>query len=305
MDKHSRTHLLLGRLDGRLQNSPATDLWLAKARLQGTVALAQLAGVPITQDSLLAWICGHSPPPRRSEGLNDPLSIAALFHFALQAQESAQDPIAQASLRVLRTLLDDRAEAALYAPQDLVWYGPLYTKAKRALLAPMASQGFLALAERLIDVQNQLRLSTDQDRSVFTADGRRLEIAPHTFEAVWVLGTLLPQAYVTAGLTTRALPSLVGLPTLLSEDPLHLAAALQRRVLEIVRTGANELDSLEKALLRLPNKLDVTKRSKAPILARLTLVFTDLRVPAIARLLGISSQGAAKLKHKVDTLAWN
>lgn len=299
MDAENETYLLLGRLDGRLQTSPATDLWLARMRLKGAVLLAELAGVPITEDSLLAWIGGRSPPPRRSEGLNDPLSIAALFHFALQAEDTAGDPVAGASLRVLRTLLDDRAEAELYAAQDLAWFGPVSTKAKRALLAPLPSPGFLPLAERLIAVHNDLGLHAGAGRSVLTADGRRLDIDPRSFDTIWILGTLLPRAYVTAGLTLRPLPCLAGLPRFLPEDPRVLADALRGRTLDMARLGLAELDRLERALLRIPADLKVTKRSKAPLLARLQLAYPGLRVPAIARLLGMSPQGAVKLHSKL------
>ncbi|BBF72708.1 hypothetical protein SBA_pBAR4_0170 (plasmid) [Sphingomonas bisphenolicum] len=51
--------LLLGRLDGRLQNSPWADIWLARARLQGAAQLAGLAGVPIDVRHLQDWICGR------------------------------------------------------------------------------------------------------------------------------------------------------------------------------------------------------------------------------------------------------
>ena len=97
--------LLLGRLDGRLANSAAADIWMARARLKGAALLAGVAGVPVTVRELQDWICGRTPPPRHSEGLNDPLSVAALVHFALSASESRRDPIARATLNISRTLL--------------------------------------------------------------------------------------------------------------------------------------------------------------------------------------------------------
>src|SRR3546814_5147456 len=69
--------LVLGRLDGRLCNSPAADIWLARARLKGASMLSGFAGVPVSVAELQNWICGRTPPPRHSEGLNDPLSVAA------------------------------------------------------------------------------------------------------------------------------------------------------------------------------------------------------------------------------------
>ena len=74
--------LLLGRLDGRLQNSPARQIWLARARVSGAATIAGIAGIPVNVDDILNWICGRTPPPRHSEGLNNPLSIAALFHLS-------------------------------------------------------------------------------------------------------------------------------------------------------------------------------------------------------------------------------
>ena len=79
--------LLLGRLDGRLHSSACADIYLARARLSGAAALAGLAGVPISVRDLQAWIAGRSPPPRASEGLNDPYSVAAIFHLALSRDE--------------------------------------------------------------------------------------------------------------------------------------------------------------------------------------------------------------------------
>ncbi|MFK4875316.1 hypothetical protein, partial [Novosphingobium sp. ZW T3_23] len=160
--------------------------------------------------------------------------------------------------------------------------------------------GFLPLAERLIAVHNDLGLHAGAGRSVLTADGRRLDIDPRSFDTIWILGTLLPRAYITAGLTLRPLPCLAGLPRFLPEDPRVLADALRGRTLDMARLGLAELDRLERALLRITADLKVTKRSKAPLLARLQLAYPDLRVPAIARLLGMSPQGAVKLHSKLN-----
>lgn len=117
--------LLIGRLDGRLNGSPARDIWLARARVKAAAMVAGIAGVPVDTAALLDWICGRTPPPRHSEGLNDPLSIAALMHFLLLAEDS-NDPVARASLNVLRTLLDDRAQAEMWGRDDLVRFGQTF-----------------------------------------------------------------------------------------------------------------------------------------------------------------------------------
>lgn len=111
--------LLLGRLDGRLQNSPWADIWLARARLQGAARLAGLAGVPIDVRHLQDWICGRTPPPRASEGLNDPVSVAAVFHLAIEAGVANAGPLARATLNVLRTVLVSAARISVFDAVEL------------------------------------------------------------------------------------------------------------------------------------------------------------------------------------------
>lgn len=109
--------LLLGRLDGRLHGSPCADIFLARSRLEGATVLAGLAGVPIAVRDLQDWIAGRTPPPRASEGLNDPISVAAVFHLALSRDEDLKDSLGRATLNVLRTVLDDRTEAKVMRPK--------------------------------------------------------------------------------------------------------------------------------------------------------------------------------------------
>lgn len=64
--------------------------------------------------------------------------------------------------------------------------------------------------------------------------------------------------------------------------------------------GLRDLDNLERRLARLPFDIPVTKRSKAPLLVQLEMAYPGLRLPAVARLLGISHQGATKLMRQVQ-----
>jgi hypothetical protein len=63
-----------------------------------------------------------------------------------------------------------------------------------------------------------------------------------------------------------------------------------------------ELDVLERRVAESPGTMKVTRRSKAPALLRMALAYPGLRVPAIARLLAISPQGAAKLQEQVQVI---
>lgn len=298
--------LLLGRLDGRLLGSPATDIWLARMRLQGAATLAGLAGVPIGVRELQDWICGRTPPPRHSEGLNDPLSVAALFHFALSAADGHgrghDDPVARATLNISRQLLDDRKEADLWAADDLVRFGPAWRAAQALMEAPYPQPTLLALAERMIMARSNLEAPETEGPLLTTADGRQLRIAGRRFDMGWVLACHVPVALERAGLALRCLPSMVDLPRFLSDDPAPLAADLAAMIARQAERGLKELDRLEMAIARLPALLPVTRRSKAPLLMRLELAYPGLGKVAVARLLSISHQGATKLLDRVRTL---
>ncbi|MDI1297474.1 MAG: hypothetical protein PSY12_16625 [bacterium] len=290
---------MLGRLDGRLLHSPAQDIWLARARLRGASTIAGLAGVPVSVKQLQDWICGRTPPPRHSEGLNDPLSVAALFHFAASAGESKRDPVAQATLNLARTLLDDRAEAALWGEDDLLRFGPVWRDAQARLSAPYPAASLVHVAERLIDAQRAASAPVAPALVVTAFDGRQLHIDPRTANLGWITACHLPRAWQAAGMTVHALPNLTFLPRFLPEDPLDLADYLGRAIVREAQHGLADLDLLEAAVRRLPKDQAWTRRSKAPLLMRMELSYPGLRLPAIARLLGISHQGATKLAAQV------
>ena len=263
--------------------------------------MASFAGVPVGVADLQNWICGRTPPPRHSEGLNDPLSIAALFHFALSATDG-DDPIVRATLNISRTLLDDRKEADLWAAEDLVRFGPAWRMAQMLLEAPYPAASFHAVAQRLIDARASLDTPVTEGPLVTTVDGRQWRIEPRRFDMGWILACHLPGAFAATGLSLRRLPSLVALPRFLPDDADLLAEQIMAMVARQAGQGLTELDRLEAKLARLPMDLAVTRRSKAPLLMRLELAYPGLSKMAVARLLGISHQGATKLIAQVEKL---
>ncbi|ANI79536.1 hypothetical protein EP837_03148 [Sphingobium sp. EP60837] len=295
--------LLLGRLDGRLANSAAADIWLARARLKGAAMLATVASVPIGVKELQDWICGRTLPPRHSEGLNDPLSIAALVHFALSATESQRDPIARATLNISRLLLDDRKEAELWAPDDLVRFGPAWRAVQALVEAPYPITGLESVAERLIAARSSLAAPVSGGQLLTTADGRQLRLDPRRSDLGWVVAAHVPAALEAAGLALRRFPSFVELPRFPGADVETLTGQLAAMIGRQAQAGLAELDRLETRLKKLPSELQVTKRSKAPLLMRLSLAYPGLSKTAVARLLGISHQGATKLVLQVEQLA--
>lgn len=295
--------LLVGRLDGRLFGSPARDIWLARARVDAAATVAGIAGVPVETDAILDWICGRTPPPRHSEGLNDPLSIAALMHFLLLGEDARADPVARASLNTIRTLLDDRAQAEMWGHDDLVRFGQAFRAARARLSEPYPSPTLLAVAERLQTVHKELDINPSAGRTVTTIDGRQLHVDPRSFGTVWLLACTLPKALVAAGLTLQHIPSFVWLPKFLSGSVAELAAELEARLGRTAQSGLADLNRLERMVASLPLDLGVTRRSKLPTLMRLETAYPGLRVPAIARLLDISPQGAAKLAAQAKASA--
>ena len=294
--------LLLGRLDGRLANSAAADIWLARARLKGAAMLATVASVPIGVKELQDWICGRTLPPRHSEGLNDPLSIAALVHFALSATESRRDPIARATLNISRQLLDDRKEAELWAPEDLVRFGPAWRAVRALVEAPYPAAGLASVAERLIAARDSLAPPVSGGQLLTTADGRQLRLDPRRSDLGWVVAAHVPAALEACGMTLRRLPSFVDLPRFPGADVETMTGHLAVMIGRQAQAGLVELDRLEARLKKLPEELQVTKRSKAPLLMRLGLAYPGLSKTAVARLLGISHQGATKLVAQVERL---
>jgi hypothetical protein len=286
--------LLLGRLDGRLQNSPWADIWLTRARLNGAVALANLAGAPITVADLQDWIAGRTGPPRAREGLNDPVSIAAVFHLALQAGEDQDDPMAAATVKLLRTVLDDRVEAQIWGRHDLLHFGPAWTAARAEAHAPYPACTIRCVADRVIAMLDSMAPATQASVDVISVDGRALALPPHSADRSWLVAAQVPAMLHHAGLTVRTLPSLVLLKRFPARAPETLAAELGIAVLDGCRAGLKDLDHLEKFGPRaLPT--GTTRRSRLPVLARLLLAYPGLSASAVARLLDVTPQGARKL----------
>lgn len=287
--------LLLGRLDGRLHSSACADIYLARARLTGAAALAGLAGVPISVRDLQAWIAGRSPPPRASEGLNDPISVAAIFHLALSGDEGAEDPIARATLNVLRSILDDRAEAETYGRDDLAHFGPLWRQVRAAADAPFPNKDLHAVADRVFELSQLTEQTPAGASDVVTIDGRSWAVPSRSRDRNWLIAAAMPVMMHRAGFTTRVIPSLVLLPKFLPPSPAALTTAIAEALTAAATSGLRELRVIERVLERGHANLQVTKRSKAPALARLLIAYPGLQPSAVARLLGVTPQGARKL----------
>lgn len=287
--------LLLGRLDGRLLGSACADIFLARSRLEGAAALAGLAGVPITARDLQNWIAGRSPPPRASEGLNDPISVTAVFHLALSRDEDIRDPINQATLNILRSVLDDRAAADAYGSDDLAHFGPMWRQIKAEADAPFPTADLLSIAERIFQLAALTSPAPQSSIDVVSFDGRSLELPPKQCERLWLIAIAVPRMLCRAGFTSRLIPSLVLLPKFLPSSPAGLAGIMADSIGQAARAGLKELDAIERVARDALADRGATRRSKAPLLARLQLSYPGLQASAVAKLLNVTPQGARKL----------
>lgn len=290
--------LLLGRLDGRLQSSPWADIWLARARLHGAAQLAGLAGVPIDVAHLQDWICGRTAPPRASEGLNDPVSVAAVFHLAIAAGEQGRDPLARATLNVLRTVLDDRSEAEVWARSDLAYFGPAWRQARVDAQAPYPAPALQAVADRITAMLKTVVVAEQSAVDVTAIDGRTLTLEPRVRDRVWLVASHVPAMLHHAGLTLGMLPSLVLLPKFPPPDVGELTNVITRSLLVACQSSLKDLDWIERQGPKIL-AMSATPRSRAPLLARLALAYPGLRPSAVARLLDVTPQGARKLVAKL------
>lgn len=104
----------------------------------------------------------------------------------------------------------------------------------------------------------------------------------------------MPLKLQRAGITLRVIPSLILLPKFLPPTPEALVVLLKAALRKAVDAGLRDLDRIEQEGRNL-DTMSVTNRSEAPPLARLQIAYPGLQFKAIARLLGITPQGARKL----------
>jgi hypothetical protein len=134
-------------------------------------------------------------------------------------------------------------------------------------------------------------------------DGRSLELPPRQRDRLWLIAVAVPRMLYRAGLTSRVIPSLILLPKFLPLSPANLAETMADAIGRAAYAGLRELDLIERAASRSRQDYGVTRRSKAPLLARLQLSYPGLQPAAVARLLGVTPQGARKLLASLNSSA--
>ena len=287
--------LKIGRLDGRLVNSLCSDIWLARARLDGAAELARLAGsrqMPAAEFQNL--MAGRTLPPRVQKNLNGAISVAAVFHISLSRDESIIDPVANATLNVLRTILVRRTNSKSRGKYDILSFGPLWQRVRDAADAPLARRDLQGIAERVFEISNIIAEFPITEADVESVDGRKMSLQQQGCPPTCLIAAAMPRLLRRAGFTLRVLPSLVLLPQLLPGSSQELATLLLRALDKAVSHGLHDLNKIELAMHRL-SKRHTNRRSKATLFDRLDLAYPGLTALAVERLLGIQSRTARKL----------
>jgi hypothetical protein len=305
MDMHTMSFetafLDLGRLDGRLTHSPAAQPWLIKARLEGTAIAACNAGVPITASDLEAWISGTRNPPRATEGLNDPMSVAAVVYYYFTTLERSHAANDKAVTRLLRSILDHEGEAEIWARMDLIHYGPLWRVLSTLADAPGLNPTISSVAERMHEMM----------RVAIKAEGRR-QIAATSFNGrefiinqddrrTWLIGIMVPRLLQRAGITSYLIPSLVPTLRFLDGGVVDFADKLKECIGHNAPVGNKVLTAMERKIAGFDQAYRRTSRSRLRMAAELGLALPSLSRKKLAIAVNSTPAGAGYLFRQLGS----
>jgi hypothetical protein len=290
--------LALGRLDGRLTHSPAAQPWLIKARLEGAAIAACNAGVPVAACDLEAWISGRRNPPRAAEGLNDPMSVAAVVYYYFTTLEQSRAVNDTAVTRLLRSIFSHKGEAEIWADADLIHYGPLWRALSNLADAPGMEPTIAAVAARLRDMA----------RVAIKAEGRR-QIAATSFNGselvfsqddrrAWLISFMVPRLLQRAGITSNLIPSLVPTMRFLDGGSVAFADKLKECICRNVPIGHKSLNAMERKVAGFDQLYRRTARSRLRLAAELGLALPSLSRQKLAIAVNSTPAGAGYiLRH--------
>jgi hypothetical protein len=287
--------LALGRLDGRLTHSPAAQPWLIRARLEGTAIAACNAGVPVIASDLEAWIAGARNPPRATEGLNDPMSVAAVvyYYFSTLAPSRSANDIAVA--RLLRSILDYEREAQIWAGTDLIHYGPLWRVLSTIADAPGLDPTISSVSERMHEMM-RLAIKAEGRRQIAATsyDGRQFVISQDDRRA-WLISIMVPRLLQRAGITSNLIPSLVPTIRFHAGGVVGFADKLKECISHNVPSGNKALTAMERKIAGFDQAYRRTARSRLRMAAELGLALPSLSRQKLAIAVNSTPAGAGYL----------
>jgi hypothetical protein len=290
--------LQLGRLDGRLANSPARLAWQLNMRLRGMALAAENAGIPVELDDLRVWLSGRSMPPRHREGLNDPVAITTVAFYYIEALKAGGAAGDVAADEMLRSVFDHRQMALDWAPHELLNFKAvsllLQQKCRVSSIKEIAAccTKLLAVAFEYNPPGHPVALTANFPDFV------------RTMPLAWLISIKLPLLLRDAGITKILMPNLVPSMRHANLSPNQVETVVMKRLATEIGFGHRELDRLEHIYLRFHSASSAaTKRSRVRAAADIVFAFPNIRRTRLAGSIGTTPQGAGLLIKQIDSLA--
>ncbi len=292
--------LALGRLDGRLTHSPARTAWSIRARFEGAAITACNAGVPTDANAIEAWVAGLGSPPRASEGLNDPLGVAAIVHFFFASLAPASAGRDRQVRRLLQGLFDAEAEASTWSGADLVHYGPLWRGLRKITDEPGLEPSLTSISGRLAQMARLVRRAADHSELVATLpDGRTISFG-HDHLRAWLVMIMVPTLLQRSGLSANLLPSLVPRHKFLCSSFAEWRDLLAECLFSQAPPAARSLDRMEREMSRLHERYRRTARSRLVDAAELRVALPSLTRNKLAIAVNATPAGAGYLMRQLE-----
>lgn len=292
--------LALGRLDGRLTHSPARTAWSIRARFEGAAIAACNAGVPTDANAIEAWIAGSGSPPRASEGLNDPLGVAAIVHYFFASLEPATGDRDRQARRLLRGLFDSEAEASTWSGADLVHYGPLWRALRKIADEPGLEPSLTSISCRLAQMARLVRRAGDHSELLATLpDGRAITFG-RDHPRAWLVMTMVPTLLQRSGLSANLLPSLVPRHKFLCSSAPEWRDLLSQCLSSKAPPATFALDRMEREMSQLQARYRRTARSRLADAAELRVALPSLTRKKLAVAVNATPAGAGYLMRQLE-----
>ena len=292
--------LALGRLDGRLTHSPARTAWSIRARFEGAAIAACNAGVPTDANAIEAWIAGSGMPPRVSEGLNDPLGVAAIVHYFFASLEPGTGSRDRQVRRLLRGLFDSEAEASTWSGADLVHYGPLWNALRKVAEEPGLEPSLTSIAGRLAQMARLVTRVADHTELVATLpDGQAVKFG-RDHPRAWLVLTMVPVILQRSGLSANLLPSLIPRHKFLCSSVAEWRDLLTECLARQAPAAASALERLEREMAQLNERYRRTSRSRLTDAAELRVALPSLTRNKLAVAVNATPAGAGYLMRQLE-----
>ena len=257
--------------------------------------------MPTDANAIEAWVAGAGSPPRVSEGLNDPLGVAAIVHYFFASLEPATGNRERQVRRLLHGLFDAEAEALTWSGADLIHYGPLWNALRKIAQEPGLEPSLTAIAARLSQMARLVTRAADHSELVATLpDGQAVTFSRDHPRAWLVLG-MVPVLLQRSGLSVNLLPSLVPRHKFLCSSVVEWRDLLTECLARQAPAAASALERFEREMAQLHTRYRRTSRSRLADAAELRIALPSLTRNKLAMAVNATPAGARYLMRQLES----